>query len=120
MESQMANPNLMSSHYLCATHGPHNGISCPQCWHASSEKYKDNQRKLTKIAQAFCEYFNLPNTGSLPLDTIVSECLSHPLVREYLSQSPAESLEYYLLQTHITDLIKTQIKMYIDCSLIPE
>lgn len=110
----------ISQRGICKHHGLYHGASCSKCFSESSPRNQSNMTTLTHISREYNRYFATPGIGNLSLDTVVQECLSHPMVIEFLKQCEPESVEYYMLRYHVVELIKIKIKAYIDESIAPK
>lgn len=115
--------NLMSVPQHCSKHLlEYYSITCPECMKEDkmTSPYIMEQNKLSSVRKSIESYFHLPGIGNLTLDFIVSQCLSHPEVKSFLSNYDEGSIEFYMQRHKIVHIIQGQIEAYIDNKLEPQ
>jgi hypothetical protein len=102
------------------SHPPFYSLECPTCNHQASEEYKMEMARLTHIRKSIDAYFQLPNIGELTLDNILSNCMARQAVKEHLAYYDEGSIEYYMQQAKVIQMIKQNISAYIDGKMTPQ
>ncbi len=105
--------NLMSNqsqtHY-CAIHNRAFIRACRDC----ETKTASEDSKLNDIKEVIRTYLEQPDTGELPLDTIVRICFRFHSVRTYMQDNSQDTISENLARYRVTGVIKTAIGEYID------